>query len=206
MWVRVCALVLRWLLFLGVDIINAVRAGCVCWCVFVFVSHSFLYSHILSDAVSNHSTTCCIWLKLHVSVYLLWLLIRKSRRLCHRLCHHCSHRKFLLSSKVVELSLSMIFSYIKKVFSFSVQFSLSLFRSNSTQSDSSTMVCLLSLLLSSWDHSTFLSFCVCFPFVCSSSPDMCVSKLLCVHSVQLCYFCAHLCTLSSPPIKQIVWL
>lgn len=117
MWVRVCALVLRWLLFLGVDIINAVRAGSVCWCVFVFVSHSFLFSHILSDAVSNHSTTCCIWLKLHVSVYLLWLLIRKSRRLCHRLCHHCSHRKFLLSSKVVELSLSMIFSYIKKVFS-----------------------------------------------------------------------------------------
>lgn len=185
-----CEFVLRWLLFLGVDIINAVRRQCV----FVFVSHSFSYSHILSDAVCNHSTTCCGWLN-YTFVYLLRLLIRSSPLQKPPLQQ--TVLAAIVPTKISYICLprrsyrSMIFSYIKKVFWYSFRFRS---RSNSMQSDSSTMVCLLSRAFSG--IIPFLYPFICFRFVCFSI-DMCVS--LCV---QLFYFCAHLFTLSLPPTNK----
>lgn len=120
---------------------NKCCAPAVCWCVFVFVSHSFLYSHILSDAVSNHSTTCCVAGWNYTSPFICSVGFVRSRRLRLRLCK--SRRLYQPSSllpplfppkissieKVVDLSLYDILIYQKSFFL--VQFSLSLSRSNS---------------------------------------------------------------------------
>lgn len=153
-------------------------AVCVCVCslfVFVFVSHSFLYSHILSDAVSNHSTTCAVDGWNYPSPFVCSVCWFVHRLFANAVAcaivfaaivptENFSHRE---SRRII----SPWYSHISKKFCwFSFRF-----RSLAPiprQSDSSTMVCLLSLLLSSWDHSTFLH-----PFVCFSL-DMCASKSL----------------------------